>query len=839
LQNLAGLPGIGGTDAMLLKHDSFVRFNQVNPKRSNSSAARRYEDYKSARTVREALALGALSADLQHDFKKGFMVTLPDERCQSDEPHLSEMQNLPPHTPEWQPCRRSIAHVSRVSVRRRSISKVHEVGDQQGAKRAFSELSPTSPRACSQSLAPRTPHGRRFWKLRRRSRAPPPVDLEAATMEERCSRPQYEVYRTCQHFQPDRCKWGENCRKRKCRKTHDAASGAEKENSPSLSSTPPPTLPSSQAELAALANQAELAAWENHKKQRDAMHSTPEFKFSSAQPSRAGHNRSPCSVLSSASPPPRGLHARSHVEAQFVDGSPDVAVAKQIAIPHMLQAHPILSVSFRASELAALIGLHCHGAAIHALVRCWARHHKASFRSWTRLTGGISLPEVVFARHASVRVHAAVRAASREGDGALPENAAARIKAAVQISAPPALWQALTDEAMGRARCARGTRLEVTGLNAYEKKFGRHVVRRNMDALRRLFPAGSTDRASVFAIAGRVDGFEEVSGERWVVEHKRRQRRLFKQVPRYEEVQCQAYMAMTGSPACRWVQTLGPEVDVRSLAHCPRRWACVEGRLANVARLLRRLCSGNLCPPSGELEYMHRAACESVAPWPDGHAPVPAEGQVDGDSVMPVESSPVVASGMPDQAIIVENSVPLQTNSPDRALTKVHATHASALPQTPVRDDALGAQNCTADLIERASMKTRATHAVCVNEAGIDSSNSTLSMADQRDRAVVKTQVTHVSTVSEVHGDEVTLDARIANLATVTTVMETQIQETIKVASPGTQVDSHQATLYDNDASTTEDEMERSIADSTELDESEAETLQSSATLLESAEGTR
>ena len=69
------------------------------------------------------------------------------------------------------------------------------------------------------------------------------------------------------------------------------------------------------------------------------------------------------------------------------------------------------------SEVAGNIGLHRYGAPIEALVRVWGRLHKPSLRHWERLTGGIRLPEVTFARHASSHVHAAVGAASRIGDG--------------------------------------------------------------------------------------------------------------------------------------------------------------------------------------------------------------------------------------------------------------------------------------------------------------------------------------------------------------------------------------------------------------------------------------
>merc|ERR1712048_465271 len=52
--------------------DEPIKFDQRNPKGFGSDAYNRYERYKRARTVEEALALGAKKGDIKHDFKKGF-----------------------------------------------------------------------------------------------------------------------------------------------------------------------------------------------------------------------------------------------------------------------------------------------------------------------------------------------------------------------------------------------------------------------------------------------------------------------------------------------------------------------------------------------------------------------------------------------------------------------------------------------------------------------------------------------------------------------------------------------------------------------------------------------
>jgi len=50
-----------------------IVFEPVNPKKEGSGAYDRYEKYKSARTVAEALNLGACKGDIAHDFKRGFL----------------------------------------------------------------------------------------------------------------------------------------------------------------------------------------------------------------------------------------------------------------------------------------------------------------------------------------------------------------------------------------------------------------------------------------------------------------------------------------------------------------------------------------------------------------------------------------------------------------------------------------------------------------------------------------------------------------------------------------------------------------------------------------------
>merc|ERR1712129_567646 len=50
-----------------------VVFQQTNPKRAGTGSATRYAQYSKAKTVNEALRLGAVKGDIPNDFNKGYL----------------------------------------------------------------------------------------------------------------------------------------------------------------------------------------------------------------------------------------------------------------------------------------------------------------------------------------------------------------------------------------------------------------------------------------------------------------------------------------------------------------------------------------------------------------------------------------------------------------------------------------------------------------------------------------------------------------------------------------------------------------------------------------------
>ena len=60
---------------------SAITVQQCNPKKLGSASHRRYENYKRARSRDEFLALGGSAADLNHDSRKGFVVSGSPQRA--------------------------------------------------------------------------------------------------------------------------------------------------------------------------------------------------------------------------------------------------------------------------------------------------------------------------------------------------------------------------------------------------------------------------------------------------------------------------------------------------------------------------------------------------------------------------------------------------------------------------------------------------------------------------------------------------------------------------------------------------------------------------------------
>lgn len=130
----------------------------------------------------------------------------------------------------------------------------------------------------------------------------------------------------------------------------------------------------------------------------------------------------------------------------------------------------------------------------------------------------------------------------------------------------------------------RGTVNEAKSLNAYEKKTGQKVVKRNSQFYRRNI---GTPEDPCY-IGGRVDGI--VEGDR-VIETKGRRNRFFSSVPEYEKVQMQCYMFLTRLPICDWVQRFNREVRSKTIHFDGDYWTALRADIREVWGEMQELLS--------------------------------------------------------------------------------------------------------------------------------------------------------------------------------------------------------------------------------------------------------
>ena len=90
-----------------------------------------------------------------------------------------------------------------------------------------------------------------------------------------------------------------------------------------------------------------------------------------------------------------------------------------------------------------------------------------------------------------------------------------------------------------------------------------------------------------YLLSGYIDGVE--TDNRRIVEIKTRQSRLFHHVPLYEQVQCQAYLFLTGLSTCEHVESFRGTHLSTTLQHDPLFWNHVVERLNQVIIAFYRL----------------------------------------------------------------------------------------------------------------------------------------------------------------------------------------------------------------------------------------------------------
>ena len=219
-----------------------------------------------------------------------------------------------------------------------------------------------------------------------------------------------------------------------------------------------------------------------------------------------------------------------------------------------------------ASDVAAVCGLHAHRTTADALLAFCKMNDSQMYEELKRV-------DAAGAQH--WRARAACVATPSELEGAVAcDGALERLVARVEVDGTSLDARAVRSAVY----TTRGTRDETSQLDKYETASRRPVTARNSQ-LMSVRVAFSDVEGDEWIIRGRVDGMQDDC----VVEHKRRQKRLFHRVPDYERVQCHVYMRMCDTVRARLVETHGEEQAVHALDFNVDFWADIVDRLRKFA----------------------------------------------------------------------------------------------------------------------------------------------------------------------------------------------------------------------------------------------------------------
>lgn len=125
---------------------------------------------------------------------------------------------------------------------------------------------------------------------------------------------------------------------------------------------------------------------------------------------------------------------------------------------------------------------------------------------------------------------------------------------------------------------ARGTKHEKMVFETLKLRDPEARVNTDTNLYQRTINIPNTDIK--YLISGYIDGIE--ARNQRIIEIKARQNRLFNHVPLYEQVQCQAYLYLTGLTICEHIESFRGTLQSTTLTYDPVFWNHVLERLNKV-----------------------------------------------------------------------------------------------------------------------------------------------------------------------------------------------------------------------------------------------------------------
>jgi hypothetical protein len=222
-----------------------------------------------------------------------------------------------------------------------------------------------------------------------------------------------------------------------------------------------------------------------------------------------------------------------------------------------------------ASEIAQLINLNPYVSVGDAVERFWERNNKRTFAE-------------ALARNKLQ----AFSPRERLKDMGVLDLAAAAVDAEdpkqYQWQLTKALMQAATAQDRNVVRdfvnTSRGIKHEKTTFEDLKRKDPGAGLGSDVNLYHRVIEI--RDSSLEYVISGYIDGVE-LNNNR-IIEIKNRQNRLFNHVPMYEQIQCQAYLFLTGMSTCEHTESYQGQLQSTTLHFEPVVWAKVIERLNKV-----------------------------------------------------------------------------------------------------------------------------------------------------------------------------------------------------------------------------------------------------------------
>jgi hypothetical protein len=235
--------------------------------------------------------------------------------------------------------------------------------------------------------------------------------------------------------------------------------------------------------------------------------------------------------------------------------------------------HPSSTLPYRvrvaASEIASLINLHPHSSASDAIERLWEKNNRKTFReALARNQLQTFTPEERLKDLGVLELATAVIDAKDPG----------AYKQKLKEVLPKV--STVQDQAVLRdfVNTSRGKKHEPITFESLKQTRPSTEFKSDKTRYERLIQIPNS--FVEYIVAGYVDGVDTTNNR--IIEIKNRQQRFLNCVPLYEQVQCQAYLFLTGVDVCEHTESFRGELKSTTLQFEPAFWKTVIGKLNRV-----------------------------------------------------------------------------------------------------------------------------------------------------------------------------------------------------------------------------------------------------------------